>query len=71
MRRKPELTPVKWVLAYERDGFLVDYLRHPDYIFDNPELARERRGDAWVLFLRTVPGLKQEQVHVVPKDNFY
>jgi hypothetical protein len=58
------------VLAYEKGGFLVDYLRHPDYIFDNPELARERRGDAWVLLLRHVPGLKQEQVHVAPLDDF-
>ena len=63
--------PSKWVLAYERDGYLVDYLRHPEFIFDNIELAAERKSDAYVLLNRVVPRLKLTDIKVAPLRDFY
>jgi len=64
-------TPSKWVLAYEKDGYLVDYLRHPEFIFDNIELAAERKSDAYVLLHRVIPYLKPADIRVAPLRDFY
>jgi hypothetical protein len=59
------------VLAYERNGILVDYLRHPDFIFDNQTMASEHREDAFMYLQRVVPGLSISSVHVAPIGEFY
>ena len=70
MASNPKNLQTKWVLAYERDGYLVDYLRHPEYMFDNIALASERKGDAYVLLHRLYPNMKMAQIHVAPMRDF-
>lgn len=71
MSQPPKRIPSKWVLAYEKDGYLVDYLRHPEFIFDNIELASERKSDAYVLLHRVLPGLRPTDIKVAPLRDFY
>jgi len=68
MSPSPNQPPDKWVIAYEKDGFLVDYLRHPDFIFDNMELAYERKGDAQILLSKAFLNIKN--VYIAPLRDF-
>jgi len=68
-RQKKDQFP-KWVLAYSREGLLVDFLKHPDFVFDSPELALDRKADAFLLLRHISPGLTMDQVHVVPLREF-
>jgi hypothetical protein len=58
------------VIAYEKDGFLVDYLRHPDFIFDNIELAYERKADAQILLSKIFTYINLVNVYVAPLRDF-
>jgi hypothetical protein len=60
----------KWVLAYEQKGFLVDYLRHPEFIFNNMELAYERKSDAVILLNKVYPNLTVNNIFVAPLRDF-
>lgn len=60
----------QWVLAFEKDGVLVDYLRHPDFIFDNIELAVERKEDAFILLSKAFPTIKLTNIYVAPLRDF-
>jgi len=70
MSLSPKKYPDKWVIAYEKDGFLVDYLRHPDFMFDNIELAYERKNDAQILLSKVFADKKLLNVYVVPLRDF-
>lgn len=62
--------PPQWVLAYEKNGYLVDYLRHPDFIFEDPAQAVERREEAYLLLCKVVPSIKASEIHVAPLRDF-
>ena len=69
------MNPVKrklpqWVLAYAKDDYLVDYLRHPDFIFNDMGLAIEGKPDGFLLLKHIIPSLRLEQVYVVPLREF-
>lgn len=70
MSPSPIKRPDKWVIAYEKEGFLVDYLRHPDFIFDNIDLAYERKADAQVLISKAFAHIKIVNVFVAPLRDF-
>lgn len=59
------------MIAYEKDGYLVDYLRHPEFIFDNVEWAVERKADAQILLSKAFPHVKLINVYVAPLRDFY
>ena len=48
----------------------MDYLRHPDFIFEDPAQAVERREEAYLLLCKAVPGIKASEIHVAPLRDF-
>lgn len=48
----------------------MDYLRHPDFIFDNIEQAYERKSDAQILLSKAFVHLKSVNVYVAPLRDF-
>ena len=66
INRKPQ----QWVLAYAKDGYLVDYLKHPDFIFNEINTAIASKSDGFLLLKHVVPGLTLAQVFVVPLREF-
>lgn len=70
-RKQRKQEPTQWVLAYEKNGFLVDYLRHPEFIFDNPNLAYERKADAAILLAKTYPTITTKNIFVAPLRDFF
>lgn len=69
-KRPPKSRAQKWVIAYAKGPYLVDYLRHPDFMFDDAQLAAERRPDAFLLLQPIVPGLILSGLYIVPLREF-
>ena len=69
MGRVPK-KPQKWVLGYAKDGFLVDYLKHPDFIFDSQDKAVDMRPDGYLLLRRMMPWLQITDIFIAPLDEF-
>jgi len=70
MAQNPLKHQNKWVLACEQNGFLIDYLRHPEFIFENMELAYERKSDAVILLNKVYPNLTIDKIFVAPLRDF-
>jgi hypothetical protein len=62
--------PQQWVLAYAKGDYLVDYLKHPDFIFNEINTATASKSDGFLLLKTMVPGLTLAQVFVVPLGEF-
>ena len=61
----------KWVLSYAKEGVLVDFLRHPDFIFDTQLDAMDKKSDGFLLLRHIVPTLTLSQIYVVPIREFF
>jgi hypothetical protein len=48
----------------------MDYLKHPDFIFETQEMALDRKSDGFLLLRHMVPGLNIADIHVVPLREF-
>jgi len=48
----------------------VDYLKHPDFIFNEINTAIASKSDGFLLLKTVVPGLTLAQVFVVPLREF-
>jgi len=69
-RRLTKNQAQKWVIAYAKGPYLIDYLRHPDFMFDDANEALERKGDAFLLLQPIVPGLIAGHLYIVPLREF-